>query len=50
MRAFLAALPAETAGNLWLAITAYEDALQEPQAPLAAFTNLAFLYWEVSFD
>jgi hypothetical protein len=50
MQAFLAALQAETAGNLLQAITLYEAVLSEPQAPLAAFTNLAFLYWEVSYD
>lgn len=50
MHAFFAALQAETADNLLRAITLYEEALSEPQAPLAAFTNLAFLYWEVSYD
>jgi hypothetical protein len=50
MQAFLAALQAETADNLLQAITSYEEALLEPQVPLAAFTNLAFLYWEVSYD
>jgi len=50
MQAFLAALQAETDDHLLRAITLYEEALSEPQAPLAAFTNLAFLYWEVSYD
>lgn len=50
MQAYLAALQAETADNLLQAITSYEEALLEPRAPLAAFTNLAFLYWEVSYD
>lgn len=50
MRAFLAALQAEAAGNLLQAITSYEEALQEPQAPMAAFINLAFLYWHLSQD
>jgi hypothetical protein len=47
VQVFLAALQAESAGNLLQAITSYEEALLEPQAPLVAFTNLAFLYWEV---
>lgn len=50
MQAFLAALQAETAGNLLQAIISYEEALLEPQTPLAAFTNLAFLYWDVGTD
>lgn len=50
MQAFLAALQAEKDDNLLRAITLYEGALLETQAPLAAFTNLAFLYWEVSYD
>lgn len=50
MQAFLAALQAETAGNLLQAIASYEEVLPEPQAPLAAFTNLAFLYWQLSYD
>jgi hypothetical protein len=49
MQAFLAALKAETAGNLLQAIT-LQEALPELQAPLATFTNLAFLYWEVDTD
>jgi hypothetical protein len=50
MQAFLAALQAEKDDHLLQAITWYEEALSAPQAPLAAFTNLAFLYWEVSYD
>lgn len=50
MNAFLTALQAETTGNLLLAITAYETALLAPQPLLAAFTNLAFLYWQLSDD
>jgi hypothetical protein len=50
MQAFLTALQAEKDDNLLRAIALYEEALSEPPAPLAAFTNLAFLYWEVSYD
>jgi hypothetical protein len=50
MQAFLAALQAEKDDNLLRAITSYEETLSEPQAPLPAFTNLAFLYWELSDD
>jgi hypothetical protein len=50
MQAFLAALQAEKDDHLLQAITLYEEALLAPQSPVAAFTNLAFLYWEISFD
>jgi hypothetical protein len=50
MQAFLAALQAEKDDNLLRAIALYEEALPEPHAPLAAFTNLAFLYWQLSYD
>jgi hypothetical protein len=50
MQTFLAALQAEKDDHLLRAITLYEEVLPEPQAPLAAFTNLAFLYWEIGYD
>ena len=50
MSPYLLALQAEAAGNTAQAITWYEQAIRLPDPPLAAFTNLAFLYWFLSYD
>jgi tetratricopeptide (TPR) repeat protein len=50
MSAYQRALQAEAAGHIPQALTWYEQAILLPDAPLAAFTNLAFLYWLLSYD
>jgi hypothetical protein len=50
MSPYLLALQAEAAGATAQAITWYEQARRLPDPPLAAFPNLAFLYWLLSYD
>lgn len=50
MSPYALALQAEATGNHYQAITWYEEAIRQPAPPLATFTNLAFLYWFISWD
>ena len=46
MEEFLVALAHDVAGEYEQAVAAYERAIMQPQAPVAAFANLSFIYWE----
>jgi hypothetical protein len=46
MEEFLTALAHDVAGAYELAVAAYERAILRPQAPVEAFANLSFIYWE----
>lgn len=48
MNHYLAALAHDVAGQYEQAAAAYEQAIGQPQAPVEAFANLSFIYWEAS--
>ena len=46
MSDFLTALAYDAAGEYEQAVVVYERAILQPQAPVEAFANLSFIYWE----
>jgi hypothetical protein len=46
MSDFLTALAHDVAGEYEQAATVYERVIMHPQAPVEAFANLSFIYWE----